>query len=466
MAKEIKAVVCPQCGATDQKELKPGFYQCQRCQTEYFLDDDNVTVTHLHQWVAPAPTSPGSPGRGLIIGLAGVLVAAGVGLAMFSRPDRDSPTVSATTRPAEPAFDANTFSWSSARSLPLVAKSEKGDDDSGSAGQPLVLVIGRREYKSKAGYSPEPDPRDGLYATLYDPLTGAETRTQRLSQAPDPRRYSSSNVEIRVFSDGTPYLTVDNNQLYTVDPVTLTIRDVTTKAFARQAALTAGVATLQFTQDRWGDGLELLVNDGKKWYYYPLLDHLSDEDGWYRATHAFTPPGPRAAPRTYYTFTAGAMMDRAAPVRLLRIRYLANPGGPEYRFENPSGRPGATTPDSPVRELIEANDRKTSRILAVSDLTPGRRYFDPDIRYSDAAAVLLTLRPSAAPTAPLSLQCLDPATGAIRWTTRLGEDDKTDHFARYADGFVAANGTTCTVYGPDGKVRVTRRLAYQPKPAN
>lgn len=471
MAKEIKAIVCPQCGATDQEELKPGFYRCSRCQTEYFIDDGNVTVSHLHQWVAPAPRA--SPARGVIIGLVSVIVAAIVGLGIFTRSDPSQPAVSAYTRPAEPAFDTNTFSWSSARSLPLVAKSEQGANNNESAARPLVLVVGRREYKSKPGYTSEPDPRDGLYAALYDPLTGAEARTQRLGGAPAKQgRFSSSNVEMRVFSNGTVYATVDDSQLYAVDPVTLTVRDVTTSAFARQAPLAAGVATIQFNQERWGDGLELLVNDGKKWYYYPLLDKLYDEDAWYRATHAFTPPGPRAAPRTYFTFTGRSMEYQNAPAQLLKIRYLANSGGPEYRLENPSwsdnyGGSGVFTDADPhVKELIGANDRKTSRILTVADLTPGRRYFDPDVCYADATALLLTLRTTAAPNAPLRLQCLDPTTGAIRWTTPLGPDDKTRSFTRFPGGFVASDGTTCTVYGPDGAVQATKKLEYTPAPAS
>ncbi len=46
MAKEIKAIQCPKCGSTRKVEIKPEFYRCSSCDTEYFLDNDDVVITH------------------------------------------------------------------------------------------------------------------------------------------------------------------------------------------------------------------------------------------------------------------------------------------------------------------------------------------------------------------------------------------------------------------------------------
>ena len=48
MAKEIKAIKCPQCGSTAKTEIKPDVYRCVNCQTEYYLDDDDITVNYNH----------------------------------------------------------------------------------------------------------------------------------------------------------------------------------------------------------------------------------------------------------------------------------------------------------------------------------------------------------------------------------------------------------------------------------
>ncbi|RZK38211.1 MAG: hypothetical protein EOO90_23010 [Pedobacter sp.] len=40
MPKEIKAIQCPKCGATQKEELRPEYFRCQNCDTEYFLDNE------------------------------------------------------------------------------------------------------------------------------------------------------------------------------------------------------------------------------------------------------------------------------------------------------------------------------------------------------------------------------------------------------------------------------------------
>lgn len=50
MAKEIKAIKCPNCGSVNKIELKPDFYKCSSCQTEYFLDDNDVNINYNHNF--------------------------------------------------------------------------------------------------------------------------------------------------------------------------------------------------------------------------------------------------------------------------------------------------------------------------------------------------------------------------------------------------------------------------------
>ena len=464
MATEIKALKCPQCGATNQQEHKPGVYRCTNCQTEYFLDDDDVTVHHRHEWVAPPAARPVS--ARLLLGVLGVLggIVASIVVLTGSGPD-PAGLSAARTQAGGPQVDPEAFEWSSPRAVPVLTRAAAGS----TGARPLVLLAGWRRY-GKYTMADDADPRNGLYVSLYDPLTGADTRTQRLElagAAPARRGGLPASLDARVLRDGTAYLIVDKMQLFGVDPVTRTVREVTTTAFARQAALAAGIATLRFDQERWGDGLELLTNEGTKYHYYPLIDQLYAEEAWYQATHAFTPARPGARPRTYYTFTGASFEFPDAPLELLSVRYLANAGGPEFRLENPSwrrdyGRAGMYHGNEAYRKvLISAHDQERSRILSFRNLTPGRRYFDPEVRYADSTALLITLRATAAPTAPLRLQCLDPQTGALRWTTVLGPTDCVGAFVRFGGGFVAADGRRCTVYGPDGTVRATRELGYQ-----
>lgn len=45
MAKQLKVIKCPQCGSTQKTLVKEDQYICQSCETEYFLDNDDI---HIH----------------------------------------------------------------------------------------------------------------------------------------------------------------------------------------------------------------------------------------------------------------------------------------------------------------------------------------------------------------------------------------------------------------------------------
>jgi hypothetical protein len=57
MAKTIRPILCPQCGSPAKTTLGPDLFCCAACQTEYYLDTDEVSVTVHHQYAAP-PVAP------------------------------------------------------------------------------------------------------------------------------------------------------------------------------------------------------------------------------------------------------------------------------------------------------------------------------------------------------------------------------------------------------------------------
>jgi ribosomal protein L37AE/L43A len=55
MAQTIRPVLCPQCGSPQHTPLGPGLFRCAACQTEYYLDSDDVTVNVRHHYAPAAP---------------------------------------------------------------------------------------------------------------------------------------------------------------------------------------------------------------------------------------------------------------------------------------------------------------------------------------------------------------------------------------------------------------------------
>src|ERR1700748_2957999 len=60
MAKAIKVIQCPQCGSTQNTEIKPDFFRCSNCGTEYYLDNDYININYTYR---NAPTPAASPAR-------------------------------------------------------------------------------------------------------------------------------------------------------------------------------------------------------------------------------------------------------------------------------------------------------------------------------------------------------------------------------------------------------------------
>ncbi|MEO8255300.1 MAG: hypothetical protein ABI554_13045, partial [Flavobacterium sp.] len=55
MAKTIKAIICPNCGSNQKTEIKPDYFVCESCKTEYYLDSDDIHIIHTNN------TSYGTP---------------------------------------------------------------------------------------------------------------------------------------------------------------------------------------------------------------------------------------------------------------------------------------------------------------------------------------------------------------------------------------------------------------------
>ncbi|QXU42819.1 hypothetical protein [Pedobacter sp. D749] len=74
MAKEIKAIKYPQCSSTAKTEIKPDVYPYINRQTEYYLDDDDITVNYNHNYsYANANLALGAQKTKLVIAIAAIV---------------------------------------------------------------------------------------------------------------------------------------------------------------------------------------------------------------------------------------------------------------------------------------------------------------------------------------------------------------------------------------------------------
>ena len=58
MSIKIRPIKCPNCGSEKHDQLNEKLYRCKNCGTEYFLDDDDITVHVKHDFNYDGFTQP------------------------------------------------------------------------------------------------------------------------------------------------------------------------------------------------------------------------------------------------------------------------------------------------------------------------------------------------------------------------------------------------------------------------
>jgi hypothetical protein len=364
MAKTIRPILCPQCGSPSKTPLGPDRFRCSACQTEYYLDTDDVTMTVRHQYapLPPVARPPLSWGQRVAIGLCALV---GIGavvwlvllVALPHQPYRGATVVT------KPIFYLTQYVYADAQRQPVYA---------------TLRTEGPRWGSDSVT----------LYADFYDPRSGQLRRHQVLE--PLARRLDNHSYQWHTFPGGRVYL-IGNQHLYRVGYQPDRLIDVTDTLLVRFPPASSGLAQVEF--DTRYEALRLLTNDGQTFFYLPASGHVvSDGEGLYRAAYA-------NLPRRFCTFD-----QPAAPGQ--------GPGWP----------------------LLLANLPTTYPRIAFENLTQNRHFFEPRVLYQDAEVLLIDVAATAKPDGLHLVQCLDPATGRLRWS-RPANAYSFQVATRTADGF-------------------------------
>ena len=356
MAKTIRPIVCPQCGSPDKTTLGPDQFRCDACQTEYYLDTDDVTVNVRHQYAPPPPVArlPLSWGRLVAIGLCALVgVGAVVWLVLLINQSRQP--YQAATPVTKPIFYLTHYVYADAARQPVYA---------------TIRTEGPRWGSDSVT----------LYADFFDPRTGKLRREQVLE--PLAHRLDDHRYQWHTFPNGQVYL-LGNQHLYRVDGRTDQLTEVTNTLLANYAPASSGVAQVEFDTSK--EALQVLTNDGKTCYYLPTTNQIfSDGEAFYQAA-AQAPryfsleqphdPGLNDPPYQLLRYRAGAepldltngrrffeprILCQAADVLLIDVAPTARPDGPHLvqRLDVTTGRVLWSRPASPYRfdEAVRTTD--------------------------------------------------------------------------------------------------------------
>ena len=424
MAKSIKAIKCPNCGSVSKTEIKLDFYRCNSCQTEYFLDNDDVNVNYNHNYKTPINTKT--------LKIIGIAVACIVGFFIL---------ISIVT-----SFFTSKPSNNNAYSAPASLNVEKEEDQGYYAsrnpilpilqdGKPVIMTLEDRRYKSNTN-----EGKNGAYLTFYDPFKQKMLSEELLST----KQHSTSNFRFRTFSDDNIYIINDKSVLLKVDKKTLRTEDVGKKFFGNNDELAIGVATMEFEREDYGDGLIILTNDGKKLHFYPLVQKVYTEKELYKVNGGYNTLLPGAKEKSVFTFSSESTDYPEEKLQLIKINYKDNGGGPKdfpsnIFWSRDYGRSGIFNGTEPhTKELINPYQRERGRLLGWKDMTPGRLYFSPSVILDDENTLIIQFQVDANKKSNFKFQQINRQTGAVEWTASLKDNDRLKSLMRYKDGFIGS----------------------------
>ncbi|RYY19932.1 MAG: hypothetical protein EOP41_09410, partial [Sphingobacteriaceae bacterium] len=353
MAKDIKAIQCPHCGSVYKQELKPDFYKCQNCGTEYFLDSDDVHVYHHHERVPPTQSSapPGNTKLPVYILIGAVVFIAVVYFTAFLfQPKKSANNAYISYKPRR--MYQSSFVYTNT-----------------ATGDPVYLRMGTDQIdKGNDKYEQE------LHAQFNDASTGKLIADRLITD--ETVRKNNCGLTFKTYSPELIYAIGCNNMLLQLDTRNNQLTDITQSIFKDFPQLSSGVARLEFDYNK--AMINVMNNEGNNYHYFPairkLVENTEQADAVWRDQ--------------YYNVY-------------------------QHYFE--FGYLGDTFDENRVNQLLEVKYLKETGQKLKRDLTPGRKYFAPVIIYQDAANLLIVVNATPAPDPPASIQRIDVKTGKLLW---------------------------------------------------
>ncbi|EHQ29070.1 hypothetical protein Mucpa_4991 [Mucilaginibacter paludis DSM 18603] len=352
MAKDIKAIVCPSCGSVYKQELKPDFYKCQNCGTEYYLDNDDKHIYHHHETLRPLPgsTPPNNTMMPVYILIGAVLVIIVAYFTVAIWQSKSTNTNINTLRVYKaPRMFYNSFVYTNTLT-----------------GDPVYLRLGS-DYISHGN-----DKSEQEYHAQFNNVGNGHLIADRII-GDDGLNNKHCLLTFKTYSPDVIYAIGCNAQLIQLDTRDNRLTDVTKLAFKDYPPLNSGVARLEF--DYNSDMIIVMNNEGNSYYYFPTLGKLVDSHA--QADSVWK----KQFDRHFFEFASlGDDINNNNAIQLLETKYDKNTG------------------------------QKMQR-----NLTPNRKYFNPKIIYQDKNNLLITAGTTAAADPPVTVQSIDVETGKIKW---------------------------------------------------
>jgi len=173
MAKSIKAIKCPHCGSIKVSTIRPDYYKCDSCGTEFFLDSDDININHNYNYPRNNPEQYKAVRIVLfaVVGFIALMFIIGVLSSIFSKKSEPNYSTYRSSNTADKKEEAEPLEWNYASNILFLDK-----DNS-----PHVVVVGNVGTPRKR-FDEGKDNK--VYIGLFDPKTGKKEWVKQLMETP------------------------------------------------------------------------------------------------------------------------------------------------------------------------------------------------------------------------------------------------------------------------------------------
>jgi len=368
MAKKIKPIKCPSCGSSSITEIRPEYYKCNSCGTDFFLDNDDININHRYYNNTTENKLDSKTIKKII--LIGLIILLGIiSLNILFSPSKQTPndfsTYSLPTETKKEEVKTISYKWESNSKKYAFLGNEK---------QPLVLVVGKIEESSYTNTKKDPN----IYWACYDLKTSEKKFIRNLEE--DKSNNSTLNLEIRQFEDNNIYIIVNSQNIYQIKP-DLSIRKINEEYEKINPDLAIGIAQIKFGYKNNGSTFEIINNEGKQLVYLPLINKTYKKDKFYKAISKIPP---NAETLTAYTFSHISDDFPDEKVQLVKYKYKHQNGYPKEvpRFEwiKDYHTYGIIYENSPyTKRFLRAYWKEVAKVTNYEILTSERNFFGAEV---------------------------------------------------------------------------------------
>ena len=412
MSIKIRPIKCPNCGSEKHDQLNEKLYRCKNCGTEYFLDDDDITVHVKHDFNYDGFTQPKREPKNSFSNTKRNFVVIGIVFlflygAMF--------LWDGNNKGKNRLFSSDLFSNDSISVvdqyniiIPMMHK-----------GRVCFFYITERNIDYKI--DDDKTLADGYYYGFVDAQTGKVLADKLLISDDESKRVDMTSInELKIWHlyQADKWLCLIPKQfIYEINPQTLTMNNISKTIFANKEAMSSGISSVNFifrindghaNSLEGGEGFEVSNNLAENYYYFPATDHLYTEEA-YKYAQKLPASGLKGELRKDVMYeleskNSSESSNQKGQNIINRVQYTHYLGNPQYLNDSRNGKYDFVYSDM--------------RVVDNQPITDWFTGFDAELIYQDPKYLCIEYKANISKNAPTILQ-LRNTNGGILWTRSL-----------------------------------------------